>query len=132
MSINDLTRLRVDRVGPPPLPKLQKSVEQTKPGQASFSDHLKQACKEVNCEVTFSGHAETRAFTRDINLNSDQLDRLGKAVDSASDKGSKKALVLIDDLALLVGVQKKTVITMVDKDSMQDNVFTEIDSAVVA
>ena len=90
------------------------------------------ACKEVGCDVQFSGHAESRVQNRSINFDETQLVRLGKAVQSASDKGAKKALVMLDDMALIVGVDKRTVITVVDNEAIRDNVFTSIDSAVIA
>ena len=66
------------------------------------------------------------------------MGRLSEAVDRAEAKGAREALVLMpgaertDDLALVVSVKNRTVITAMDGNSIQDNVFTNIDSAVVA
>ncbi|MDD4343286.1 MAG: flagellar biosynthesis protein, partial [Eubacteriales bacterium] len=39
--------------------------------------------------------------------------------------------ILMDDLAFVVSIKNRTVITAVDGNSMKDNVFTNIDSAVI-
>lgn len=52
-------------------------------------------------------------------------------VEKAAAKGAKESLVLVDNAALVVSIKNRTVITAVDKDSLKDNVFTNIDSAVV-
>lgn len=83
-------------------------------------------------QVKFSQHALQRMASRDINLGSEQLGRLQNAVDKAAQKGAKEALVLMDNnLAFVVSVKNRTVITAVDGESMKDNVFTNIDSAVI-
>ena len=60
------------------------------------------------------------------------MDRLNGAVQRAAGKGSRDALVLMDDLAMVVSITNRTVVTVVDKESLKQNVFTNIDSAVIA
>lgn len=83
-------------------------------------------------DLRFSAHAQTRLQSRHIELQAGHLDRLQSAVGRAAAKGSKDALVLMDDMAFVVSVTNRTVVTVVDKDNMKQNVFTNIDSAVVA
>jgi flagellar operon protein len=78
-----------------------------------------------------SSHAQTRLQSRNIELDAAAWARVMKGVDSAAAKGAKESLVLIDDAALVVSIKNRTVITAVDKGSLKDNVFTNIDSAVV-
>lgn len=82
--------------------------------------------------VRFSAHAQTRINSRQIALDNSHLDRLQGAVQKAASKGAKDALVLMDDLAMVVSVTNRTVVTVVDKDNLKQNVFTNIDSAVIA
>ena len=82
--------------------------------------------------IRFSGHAQTRLQSRQIDLQPSHLDRLQSAVGRAAAKGSKDALVLMDDMAFVVSVTNRTVVTVVDKANIKQNVFTNIDSAVVA
>ncbi len=82
--------------------------------------------------VRFSAHAQTRLQSRQIPFNAAQQDRLQNAVQRVADKGAKDALVLMDNLALVVNVPNRTVVTVADKDQLKQNVFTNIDSAVIA
>ncbi|WP_371371255.1 TIGR02530 family flagellar biosynthesis protein [Sporomusa aerivorans] len=94
----------------------------------AFNQVLEQ---EIN-GVKFSQHALQRLRTREIELDSNQLAQLGQAVEKAAQKGAKEALVLLNDsLAFVVSVKNRTVITAMDGASIKDNVFTNIDSAVI-
>lgn len=82
-------------------------------------------------EIKFSRHAQARLADRQISLSNDQMNRLNEAVQKAGAKGSRESLVLLDDLVFVVSVKNKTVITAVDGESRKENVFTNIDSAVI-
>ena len=96
----------------------------------SFSDVL--AGKLDSGSVRFSGHALERLQRRGIQMDAAALDRLNGGVARAAAKGSRDSLVLLDDTAFVVSVRNKTVVTAVDRDHMKDQVFTNIDSAVIA
>lgn len=81
--------------------------------------------------LKFSQHAQQRLQQRGIQLNADQLSRIAGAVDQAAAKGAKDSLVLFRDIAMIVNVQNRTVVTAMDGNSMKEHVFTQIDSAVV-
>jgi flagellar operon protein len=53
-------------------------------------------------------------------------------VGQAEAKGSKDSLILLDDLALVVSVQNRLVVTAMDEQSSKEHVFTNIDSVVIA
>jgi flagellar operon protein len=82
-------------------------------------------------EVTFSNHAQERLKSRGITLSDADMAKLEGAVDSVARKGGKDSLVLMGDAALVVSVKNRTVVTAMDRSSMQGNVFTNIDSAVL-
>jgi flagellar operon protein len=46
-------------------------------------------------------------------------------------KGSKESLVVCDNMAFIINVKSRTIVTAMDRDSMKENVFTQIDSAVI-
>ncbi|MGW9528250.1 TIGR02530 family flagellar biosynthesis protein [Paenibacillus terrae] len=81
--------------------------------------------------LKLSNHAAKRLEQRGIELRSDQMAKINSAVDKAAAKGAKESLILMQDMALIVSVPNRTVVTAMDKQSMQDNVFTQIDSAVI-
>lgn len=102
-------------------PKVQ---EQPK---VSFNQILE---KEMG-EVKFSNHARQRLVSRNINLTSNDLAKIDSAITKAAQKGARESLLLMDNLALVVSVKNRTVITAVDGGSIKENVFTNIDSAVI-
>jgi flagellar operon protein len=69
---------------------------------------------------------------RGIELSTEQHTRLETAIDKAVAKGAKDSLVLLDDTALVVSAQNRTVITALGMHQAKENVFTNIDSAVIA
>jgi flagellar operon protein len=82
--------------------------------------------------VRFSGHAAQRLERRGISVDAPTLQRLDDGVRRAAGKGSRDAVVLVDQTAFVVSVTNRTVITAVDRQHMKDHVFTNIDSAVIA
>jgi len=79
--------------------------------------------------VQFSKHAALRLDARNISLTTDQMERVAEGIGKADDKGIRDSLVLVDDVALLVNIKSRTVITAMSQES--DNVFSNIDGAVI-
>jgi flagellar operon protein len=82
--------------------------------------------------IRWSAHATARLAQRGIEFTPQQHARLEMAVDKAVAKGAKDSLVLLDDAALVVSAQNRTVITALGMHQAKENVFTNIDSAVIA
>lgn len=93
----------------------------------SFANFL----NEEIAGVKFSQHALDRMQSRNLNFNNDDLLKLNDAVEKIAQKGAKESLVYMNDMALVVSVTNKTVITAMDGKSAKDNIFTNIDSAVI-
>jgi len=105
-----------------------KPVAGRKPVGPTFAEVLDRQSREVQ----FSRHAQQRMTSRGIKLNGEDLARLDKAIADAGAKGGRDALVMLDDKALVVSVKNQTVVTVVDRESLKGNVFTNIDSAIIA
>ena len=99
------------------------SVENTE----SFENYLEQAKG-----VSFSNHAQKRLQVRSIEIDDEGIGRLVNAVNKAEAHGSKDSLILMDDLAFIVNVEKRMVVTTMDVNQRKDGVFTQIDSVVLA
>ena len=82
--------------------------------------------------VRFSAHALQRVERRGIDLGQATLGRLNDGVDRAAAKGARASVVFVDQTAFVVAVPNRTVITAVDREHMKQQVFTNIDSAVIA
>ncbi len=112
----------------PPARSAGRAPQTAGPGEASFAHELQRA----DVEVRFSRHALERVQRRGIPLDQATLGRLSEGVGRAASKGSRDSLVLVDGTAFVVSVGSRTVITAVGGEHMKDNVFTNIDSAVIA
>jgi flagellar operon protein len=82
--------------------------------------------------LKFSKHAQQRIESSNMNLSNDDLQQLTSAVQKADIKGSNESLVLLRNMAFVVSVKNKTVITAIDSGRLKENVFTNIDSAIIA
>lgn len=90
----------------------------------------KQAAQEPS-ELKFSKHAAMRLEDRNISLTKEQNERLESGVKKADEKGISESLVLMDSLAFIVNVPNKTVVTAMEQTETQENIFTNIDGAVI-
>ncbi len=106
-----------------------KSIRQD--GVESFSTVLDRTLEQSG-EVKLSKHAALRLEARQIHLSQEQMGKLRSAVDKAAQKGVKDSLVVMDEVAFVVNVGARTVITAVNTTELKDNVFTQIDGAVFA
>jgi flagellar operon protein len=99
------------------------------PAGPSFADVLRTQQPQA---VRFSSHALQRVERRGIDVSAETLGRLNDGVDRAAGKGARASVVFVDATAFVVSVPNRTVITAVDRDHMKQQVFTNIDSAVIA
>ena len=82
-------------------------------------------------EVKLSAHAQRRLAQQNITISSQDITRIGAAVRRAEMKGAKESLMLLKDLALVVNIRNRTIITAIDKTRQRDKIFTNIDSTVI-
>jgi len=131
---------RIQNLIPTKPTEIRKSGE----GEVSFKDTLGEALKSSEAvapkmapvktempQLKFSNHAIERMQSRGISYSPQDLTRLGEAVQKAAAKGSKDTLVLMDQSALIVSVKNNTIVTVMDKNALKENVFTNIDSTIV-
>lgn len=82
-------------------------------------------------ELKFSKHAQVRLTDRRIELSSEQLERLNDGARKAGQKGIRDSLVIVDSLAFIVNIPSHTVVTAMDSTETNENVFTNINGAVI-
>jgi len=115
----------------------------SQPGGKSFDEVLRGELDRLK----FSHHAKTRLESRNIQLSESDVKSLADAVDQASQKGSQDSLLIMKNVAYIVNVKNRTVVTAVvtnpvsgnggnlsatgGSHSGDENVFTNIDSAVL-
>ena len=119
--------LRPPGVGPAAPPQGPQTPGRPPQGPA-FADVLRTKTEQLH----FSKHALQRVERRGIQLEGETLERLHAGVDRAAAKGSRDSVVFLDGTAFVVSVRNRTVVTAVDTEHMREQVFTNIDSAVIA
>ncbi|MDF2589745.1 MAG: flagellar operon protein [Anaerocolumna sp.] len=96
----------------------------------TFSEILKnQTTQTLDVSLKFSKHANERLASRNIDLSDSQLERLNTGARKAQEKGINESLVMVDNIAFIVNVKNKTVVTAVN--DSDDKIFTNIDGAVI-
>lgn len=80
-------------------------------------------------QIKFSRHAAKRLETRNISISEEQKARLEDAAEQAMEKGMTESLVMVDDLAFILNVRNKTIVTAVNDTA--NAVFTNIDGAII-
>lgn len=106
-------------------------VGQIPKGQEKIADFSRLMNNKAG-DLKFSAHAQTRLKSRQINLSTEIMSKLDKAVNGAQKKGSQDTLVLLSNLAFIVNIPNKTVVTAMEGNTIRENVFTNIDSTVIA
>ena len=81
--------------------------------------------------LKFSRHALGRLNDRNIELSAGQLERLEDGAKKAERKGIRDSLVIVDQLAFIVNVPNQTVVTAMDSTETNENIFTNINGAVI-
>lgn len=107
------------------------SAQVKKPFQHWLQDSLQSYSSQATQPLSFSQHATTRLKERGIRLDESHLAKLEGAVSKAADKGARESLILMDNVAYVVSIKNRKVITAVDQEQLKDNVFTNIDSAIL-
>ncbi len=126
---NDYVLKRTQIKGVEPSKNVQNTKNKSIPEGPSFNEVLNKIKSNEN--VKFSKHAIDRLNSRNINLTDQELDRINTAIDKAGQKGVKEALIMMDNKVFIASVQNKTIITATVDDQLKDNVFTNIDGAVI-
>jgi flagellar operon protein len=119
---------RTQQIGAAPAAGRPPGAAPVRPGGPSFHEALHQAGEGVH----LSRHAQKRIERRDLDLDAGRLDRLNSAIDRAAAKGSRNSVVMLDDLAVVVDVRDRTVVTALNASAGKEKVFTNIDSVVIA
>ena len=96
----------------------------------SFAIALDEARKQAK-QVSFSRHAVERLESRRLDLSEQDLAKLDDTVEKMAHKGARESLIYLNDIALVVSVANRKVITAMDGSSARENIFTNIDSAVL-
>lgn len=108
-----------------------KSSESRQADKSTSFDSVLQQELTRQSEVKFSKHAAERLQNRNIRLTKDDLNKLSEAVNKAAEKGVKETLIIMGNSAFIANVKNKMIITAATEENLKNNVFTNIDGAVI-
>lgn len=128
MDIQKNSFLSIDQLANQYLNNSRKTVKAAQENLVSFQEILQSKSNE---QLKFSKHAAVRLENRGIELTDAQLERLNDGARKAGQKGIRDSLVIVDDLAFIVNVPNKTVVTAMNSRETEENVFTNINGAVI-
>jgi len=98
--------------------------------KVSFKDTLNNQINKTN-SFAISNHAAERLKSRNIDLSEKDMKNINSAINRAEDKGCTESALLYKDTVFITSIKNRTVITVIDKNSSNNNVFTNIDSMVI-
>ena len=122
VSIEQMTNQYLDTAGK------SKPVNVSQSAGVSFRQILEEKQAQTT-ELRFSKHANERLASRNIHLSAEQRQRLEGGVEKATQKGIRDSLVMVDNMAFIVNITNRTVITAVGEGD--DKIFTNIDGAII-
>lgn len=131
MNIQNNQFLSIEQLQDQYLNQKRPAVRPTDSTGLRFQDILNQKTNTENQTLKFSRHAAGRLTERNIELTDNQLERLSEGAQKAGAKGIKDSLVIVDSLAFIVNVPNNTVVTAMDQTAANENIYTNIDGAVI-
>ncbi len=81
-------------------------------------------------DINVTKHAKMRLNTRGVTLGQREVEKVAKAMDEASQKGVKEAVIVVGEQLLIASVTNRTIITAAQKRDMQTKLITNIDGAI--
>ena len=131
MKIENNSFLSIAQLTDQYLSQTRRSDTQETTEGLSFREVLQQKQLQGAGGLKFSKHAMGRLADRNIELSETQLERLESGARKAEQKGIRDSLVIVDQLAFIVNVPNQTVVTAMDSTETEDNIFTNINGAVI-
>lgn len=113
-----------------PVEPSKKNKTAQKDKSTSFKEVFNNTIENKSA-VKISSHAQQRLQQRNIVLNDKDMDILKNAMEKAEVKGARESVLFYKDTAFITSIRNRTIITAVDANGSEQNVFTNIDSAVI-
>lgn len=99
--------------------------------QISFEAVLNQKYNGKNQELQLSKHAKERVEERGIDVDTQLMTTLNQAAETARVKGAINTVMIGQDAAFVVNIPNGIIVTAISAEELKNNVFTNIDSAVL-
>ena len=117
--------------GVSPVERVQRVSQLNRAASGQFGALLNQELKVAEPAISFSKHAQSRAAERGIQVDDTLMGQLADSVERAQAKGATNILAFDATRAFIINVPHGRVITTMSQDEMEENIFTNIDGAVL-
>ena len=117
--------------GVSPVERVQRVSQLNRAASGQFGALLNQELKVAEPAISFSKHAQSRAAERGIQVDDTLMGQLADSVERAQAKGATNILAFDATRAFIINVPHGRVITTMSQEEMQENIFTNIDGAVL-
>src|SRR5690606_28580515 len=104
----------------------QRKVQQPQQPKISFKDAL-----EKETSLVISKHAQKRVDERNISIQDSKWEEIQMKISEAKTKGIRDSLVVTKNAALIVNVPNNTVITAMNRDEANSQIFTNINGTII-
>ena len=123
---------RISNLAGVPQSQQTPSTHRSNTPQSGFGAVLQKEWEQAqSSSIAFSKHAMTRAQERGIEVTPTLMDQLSNSVERAQAKGATNILAFDATRAFIINVPHGRVITTMSQEEMEENIFTNIDSAVL-
>ena len=117
--------------GVSPVERVQRVSQLNRAASGQFGALLNQELKVAESAISFSKHAQSRAAERGIQVDDTLMGQLADSVERAQAKGATNILAFDATRAFIINVPHGRVITTMSQEEMEENIFTNIDGAVL-
>lgn len=131
-ELRQLVRTPVGPARPPKATGFAESLDRLLDAEPTEAPAAGEAPPIEARPVVLSKHAKSRLASRGVDYGPARQAELADALTALDDRGAKKALVLTGRDAWIVGVEKRTVITVMSREEALGQVFTDLDATFVA
>lgn len=117
--------------GVSPVERVQRVSQVNRASTGQFGALLNQELRVAEPAISFSKHAQSRAEERGIQVDDTLMGQLADSVERAQAKGATNILAFDATRAFIINVPHGRVITTMSQEEMEENIFTNIDGAVL-
>ena len=117
--------------GVSPVERVQRVSQLNRAASGQFGALLNQELKVAEPAISLSKHAQSRAAERGIQVDDTLMGQLADSVERAQAKGATNILAFDATRAFIINVPHGRVITTMSQEEMEENIFTNIDGAVL-
>jgi len=111
--------------------RVQRVSQAGRAAAGQFGTLLQREIKAAEPAISFSKHAQSRAEERGIQVDDALMGQLADSVERAQAKGATNILAFDATRAFIINVPHGRVITTMSQEEMEENIFTNIDGAVL-